>query len=407
VPATWSTFQPALKEVWTQEEFEAQLYDDHPFLDDIEKTDRYTVGEYAIVPIWTNRNGGFTVTGTAGSAALNAAGNVGLNQAQYALAFNYQQVKVDHPAIAVSQGNSNAIAGVLDTEFEGASSNMRTQITRQVYQNQTALITQCVASSSGQAVLGLNTVDGYDALTRGWLDTGATIDIGTTANETAVDADKVISSISLSSTTPTVTLTTNLSNSVTTSHYVSVANARSGSTSLEMNGLGNIISQSASLGGIAAGGRWQAAAVDTATTDLTLSSMLTIQSQVAQNTRSTRQGLRVLTGYVQGRRFYEQFQNQVRFNGDGVEAGSTDDIKWNGMVIRQDADCPSTKMFFYRPDHLLMVKSPLGMHWANEITGGEKVTWAQNTTGFVGLLAYPCNLAAKRRNGMAALTSLT
>jgi hypothetical protein len=135
--------------------------------------------------------------------------------------------------------------------------------------------------------------------------------------------------------------------------------------------------------------------------------MLSVQEQVLQNTRSTKNGLRVLTGYKQGRRFYEQFQNQVRFNGDGVEAGSTDDIKWNGMVIRQDADCPSTKMFFYNPEALLLVKSPLGMHWANEITGGDKVAWAQNTTGFVGLLAYPVNLGAKRRNGLGALTTLT
>jgi len=54
-----------------------------------------------------------------------------------------------------------------------------------------------------------------------------------------------------------------------------------------------------------------------------------------------------------------------------------------------------------------MVKSPLGMHWANEITGGEKVVWGQGTTGFVGLLAYPANLAAKRRNRGAQFTALT
>lgn len=407
MPATWTTFQPALKEVWTQEEFEAQLYDDHPVLEDLEKTDKYTVGEFATVPLWTNRNGGFTVAGTAGSAALNAAGNVGINQAQYGLAFNYQQVKVEHAAIAVSQGNSNAIAGVLDTEFSGAASMMRTQITRQIYQNQTALITACIVSSGAQPIVGLNTVDGYDALVRGWLDTGMTIDLGTTANEVSVDADKVIQSVSLNATTPTITLTTNLANATATTTFVSVANARTGTTSLEMNGLGNIISQTAALGGIAAGGRWQAAAVDTTTTDLTLTSMTAAQEQVLQNTRSAKGGLRVLAGYRQGRRFYEQFQNQVRFNGDGVEAGGTEDIKWNGMVIRQDADCPSTKMFFYNPEHLLVVKSPLGMHWANELTGGEKVAWAQNTTGFVGLLAYPINLAARRRNGMAALTALT
>ena len=405
MPATWTTFQPGLKEVWTQEEFELQLYDEHPVFDELEKTDKYTVGEFATVPLLTNRSAGFTQAGTAGSAALNAAGNAGLNQAQYALTFPYQQIKIEHAAIAVSQGNSNAIAGALDTEFESAVSNLRTQLTRQAYQNQTALITQCIAGGASTTV-NLNVTDGYDALVRGWLEVGATVDVGTTASEASLVADSPISAVSISPTAPTITIGTSIT--TTTSHYVSIANARSGSTSLEMNGLGNIISQSAALGGIAAGGRWQAAYVDSTTTDLTLSSMLTVQENVQQNMQGSRsKGLRVLCGYRQGRRFYEQFQNQVRFNGDGVAAGSEEDIKWNGMTIRQDADCPSTKMFFYNPEHLLLIKSPLGMHWANELTGGEKIAWAQNTTGFVGLLSYPIQLGAKRRNSMGALTTLT
>jgi hypothetical protein len=110
MPATWSTFQAALKETWTQDDFETQFYDNHPLLEDIEKTDKHTIGEYANVPLELTRSGGFTVTGTAGSSALNAAGNAGVAQAQYALAFNYQQVKVDHPAIVTSQGNANAVA---------------------------------------------------------------------------------------------------------------------------------------------------------------------------------------------------------------------------------------------------------------------------------------------------------
>jgi hypothetical protein len=33
--------------------------------------------------------------------------------------------------------------------------------------------------------------------------------------------------------------------------------------------------------------------------------------------------------------------------------------------------------------------------------------WGQGTTQFVGLLAYPLNLAAKRRNSLAQMTALT
>jgi hypothetical protein len=400
---TWSGFQPALKETWGQDDFELQFYDDHPLLSDIERTDQHTIGEYVNLPLETYRNGGFSVTGTAGSAALNPAGAVGVAQAQYALAFNYQQVKVDHPVMASSIGNSNAVANVIDTELEGASSMIRTQVTRQAYKDQTALITATTAATS--ATVPLNVVDGYDALVRGWLDIGMTVDVGTTASEASLVADSPISAVSISSSAPTITIGTSITS--TTSTYVSVANARSGTSSLEMNGLGNIISGTATLGGISAGNRWLSY-VDSTTTDLTLDSLLAVQEQIQQFGGNVKPGAKVMMGYRQGRRFYNLFQNQVRFQSDSqIAAGSTAPIAWNGMTIVQDPDCPSTKVFFVQPSNLKLVTSPLGVHWANEFTGGQKIAWAQNTTQFVGLLAYPLNLAANRRNTMAAMTALT
>jgi hypothetical protein len=152
MPQTWSTFQPALKETWTRT---TSRRSSTTTIRSSKTSRRRTSTPSASTPTCRSeltRNGGFTVTGTAGSSALNAAGNVGPAQAQYALAFNYQQVKVDHPAIVSSQGNSNAVAGALDTELEGASSMMRTQITRQVYQDQTALICQCAAGGASTTV---------------------------------------------------------------------------------------------------------------------------------------------------------------------------------------------------------------------------------------------------------------
>jgi hypothetical protein len=325
MPATWTTFQAALKETWTQDDFETQFYDNHPLLEDIEKTDKHTIGEYANVPLELTRSGGFTVTGTAGSSALNAAGNAGVAQAQYALAFNYQQVKVDHPAIVTSQGNSNAVATALDTELESASSMMRTQISRQVYQDQSALICQC-ASGGASTTVNLSTTlasatvsaTGYDALVKGWLDVSMVVDIGTTAAEGTIAADTTISAVSIDPTTPTITIGSSVT--TTTSHFVSVANARSGATSLEMNGLGNIASGTASLGGISATNRWKSY-VDSTTTDLTLDSLLAVQEQVQSAVNKAKPTLKVIMGFKQGRRFYNLFQNQVRFQSDSADLG--------------------------------------------------------------------------------------
>jgi hypothetical protein len=305
--------------------------------------------------------------------------------------------------MATSIGNSNAVANILDTELEGASANIRTQITRQAYADQTALICACTVATS--ATVPLNLVTGYDALVRGQLEIGMTVDIGTTANEVAKVADSPISAVSISPTAPTITIGTSITSAVT--DFVSVANARVGTASNEMNGLGNIISATSTLGGIAAANRWLSY-IDATTTDLTLDSLLAVQEQLQQFTGNVKHGAKVMMGFRQGRRFYNLFQNQVRFQNDSqISAGNTAPITWNGMTITQDADCPSTKVFFIQPGSLKLVTSPLGVHWANEFTGGQKIAWAQNTTQFVGLLAYPLNLAASRRNNMGAMTALT
>lgn len=404
--ATWAQYQNAMKEVWASDTLVSQIAYDNELFARVEKTDKYTLGEYAIVPTLTSRAGGFTVAPNTGSTAFNAAGSVVIGQPQYSLTYQYQPVSIQHAAIVSTGDRAAAVADVIDTETEKAVEELRTQISRQLYGSGDSLITACVTSSSGQAVLGLNATTGQDALLRQWLHPGLVIDLGTTANEVSVDADKVIQSVSKSSTTPTVTLTTNLTNGAGTTTFVSIANGRSGTTSYETNGLKNIVSTSASLGGVAAGGQWQAGAVDTATTDLTLDAMLAVQEGIQQETGKF--DVDVLTSFRQMRRFYNLFQNQVRFQSDSqIQAGNTESVKWNGMTVHPQYHCPSTHMFFVNFADLVLCTGSRGIHWTTDITGGNKLEWAQNTTAFVGAVAYPLNLAAKRRISMGALTALT
>jgi hypothetical protein len=306
-----------------------------------------------------------------------------------------------------SQGSPNAVAAALDTELEGASSMMRTQITRQVYQDQTALICQCAAGGASTTV-NLNATTGYDALVKGWLDVSMTVDVGTTASEATIAADTVISAVSIDSTTPTITIGSSVT--TTTSHYISVANARSGTSSLEMNGLGNIISGSATLGGISATNRWKGY-VDSTTTDLTLDSLLAVQQQVQQFTNKVKPSMKVIMGFQQGAPVLQRCSrtrcasSRTRSSPPATRQGYRlerhDDHA--GRRLRRPARCSSST-----PTRCCSSRAPLGVHWANEITGGEKVVWGQGTTGFVGLLAYPAEPGgSSRRNSMAAMTALT
>jgi hypothetical protein len=53
MPATWSTYQNAMKEVWPVDHIVSQLGVDNELFDRVEKTSKYTVGEYAVVPTKT------------------------------------------------------------------------------------------------------------------------------------------------------------------------------------------------------------------------------------------------------------------------------------------------------------------------------------------------------------------
>lgn len=401
--ADLSAYTDALKEVWTQDTLETQFYDKNPFLDKVEKTSSHTIGEKAIVPLKVSRNGGFSAVPSSGSSALNAAGNVGIDAAEYQLKYFYQQVKIEHAAIVQTAGKAESVANVIDTEMEGATSSIRKQITRQLFGNGDALIAQCTTTSGSTEVELLSTGYGYDAIVRRWLHPGLTVDIGTTGSEATIVGDTVITAVEKSSSTPSITIGT----SVTTSsdHYVSIANARAGTTSYEMNGLRNIVSTSSTLGGLGASGEWVAASVDSSTTTLDLPSLEALQEAVLQESGET--PTMILTSFRQQRRLYDLLQNQVRFSSDSVAAGSVASTVWNGMKVEAQVDCPNRQLWMVTPEDFLITKGSRGAHWLSEFEGKGQLTQIVNTTAFGGTLAYPIQLGVKRRNRLAGMTNLS
>lgn len=406
MPADLAAYNDALKEVWTNDKLEQQFYDKNPLLDRLEKTDRFHIGAKASVPLSLARNGGYSAVSSAGSSALNVAGNVGIDKAEYNYSYHYQQVKIEHSAINQTSDSSVAVANVLDTEMEGATSAIRKQLTRQSFGNGDALIAQCTTTSASTTVQLLATDFGFDAIARRWLHPSLVIDIGTTAAEGSIANDRLITAVDKTAAAPTITIS-GAAVTTTSSHFVSVANARAGAVSNEMNGLRNIVSTTATLGTLttAAVPEWRAAGVDTATTTLTLDAMYDQQANIQQETGEDFD--LVITSLKQRKNFYKLLQMQTRFDGDrSLGAGSTDATQFAGMTIEAQPDCPDRDMFFLNTKDLLVLKSPKGAHWQSEITGGKALEWIQGTTAFGGVLMYPIQLAAKRRNSHARLGAL-
>jgi hypothetical protein len=411
VPATWLTIQGALKEVWTDDRLVSQLYEETPFLSMIERTEKYNIGEYAVVPITEYRNGGVTVTDVSGSAALNPAGNVGIRQGQYGLVIDFAQVKIELGAILSSGSNSQSVAEVIDVEVTSAVAETRKQKSRQFFGDQSGQITNCGVTTASTTVV-LDTTNGAAALARDWLHPTQTIDIGSSANPTSVAAGRTV--VSVDPTTNTIVIS---GAAVTTAatDFISLSGSRSGSTSKEANGLRNIISRTAALGGLAAGGKWLASTVDTTSTDLTLPLLNNATRAVRMavgGLRDNKRGFKVFASYLQMQRLYDQLQNQVRFSGDRqLDAGGWEYVSYNGMDIYSEPDIRDSDVFFVNTDDLVLVTgSGAGFGsagWLNSGGGSADLGWAQGTSAFTDGYFMTGNLAARRRNRMAAFTALT
>lgn len=408
--ATVAAYADVMKEVWTADRLEKQFYDKNPFLDRVEKTSRFHTGDKAVVPIHKGRSGGYSVKPAAGGA-LNGADEQQVDRAEYNYTHHYFEVELESAAIEQTDGKALSVANVIDTEVTGAVADLRKQITRQAFGNGDALIAQCDTTSSSTTIELLSTGYGYDALERGWLYAGLKVDIGTTANEVAIADGVTITSVNESSSDPDIVVSGSAV-STTSSHYVSIKDARSGTTSYEMNGLRTIAgSTSTAIGGLdpdTAGEEfWKPAHVDTTTTALSLDLLLTMQRKVHQKTGGN--PTFVITSLAQQQGFYQLLQNQTRFAGEAkLGAGNVGGVSWNGLTVEAQPDVPTRELYMVTIEDLFLVAPPGGPKWMSDIEGaGGRLRWKQGFTSFVDAVAYRPQLACKRRNSHAAAIGLT
>ena len=395
----YAAVEDILKEVWTQDRLEKQFYDKNLLLDTIEKTSKYRVGKVAKVPVHLERSGGYTIVPEAGSSTLNSADNQKVGKAEFKHTRHWFQVQLDTNAITSSEGPL-AVASAMDIEVTGAIENTRHQVAAQAFGDGTGFLAQCGTTTSDTEVV-LATGDTW-ALDRGYLYPGLTIDIGTTSSESTVAADRVITAVDYANNTITIS-----GAAVTTSgsHFISIANSRSGSTFYGMNGLANIVSTGA-FGGLT-DERWKSFAIDSPNNaeDLSLEKLLNIQRKIFQQ-RGGRPDWN-LTSPLQQQLFYLLLQSQARFSGDtGIGAGNDTGAKWAGMTVDAQPDCPDDEWYMLTKAHLFMVRTDKP-YWVTQKYGGSILEWKQGTTNLVGALEYYAQLATNRRSAHGKLTGLT
>lgn len=393
--ATLTTLNAALKRIYPQEKLEEQLYQETPFLSKVQRTSRYTVGETARVPLHVSRNGGYTAL-PQGGGTLNTAGQQGLDKAEYTYTHHHVPVAIQGDVLDQTSSSALSVANAVTLEVDGALTDLKRNLQRELFLNGDALIARAVASSTNDVDLNYS---GTEAITRGWIYNGMLFDLGTTANEVAIVDGGTVTAVGTSAfTSSTGPVTTE-----GTTHYVSHKDSRAATASREMNGLRNLVSTTADFGGLSVASQpvWKAANVDTTSQALTVSLMLQ-QDQAIQQRTGQRADF-ILTGLKQERKFYEQLQQQVRFGSDGsISAGDSQPASWNGKQVIADPDCWDEDMYFGQMKHIFIVAIDKP-YWQNKVTGGDILTWAQGTDSYVAKITYRINLATNRRNAFARL----
>ena len=228
------------------------VYDKSPLFNMIEKEvvdTSLNPGADARVNIFKSYGAGETSFTEGGN--FNDAGDLSYATATYTIKNLAYKVKMTGTALASTQEGQPAKSGfkAINEAVKRGVEALGLANERQLHGWGNAYIAQCDTTTASATVV-LNTgggdYDGKQAIARGWLAPGRKIDIGTSANETSVVADATIVSVDASAGTIVI------DSAVTTSssHFISVQNARSGATSYEMSGLAQIVDSNDSFGTI-------------------------------------------------------------------------------------------------------------------------------------------------------------
>lgn len=403
---TGVSFIAALKQVWVSDTIEEQLYQENELLSLFEKVEpQKEVGNVALVPIHTGRNGGYTVVSKEGSNELNAAGAQVVKQAEYTYTHHWYQVELETAVIDESSGSDLAVAKAANFEMENALEDLKRQLTRQIVATEGAKIAETEENTT-TTTLKLKAA-ANELLVRELLFPGLIVMVGTAGSAENAFGKREITEVIPSATEPKIKIS-GANVSTAAGEFLSIQGSRSGETSFEMNGLPFMVSESTKLGAVnpSTVTKWKSN-VDTTTTTISLEALMERQDAIKQV--SNYEADTIVAGVKQYRNFYLELQNQVRYTGDGgLQGGDAAQLLLGVNKVIKDPDVLVKNFWFLRKADLMAVRKPGGPVWADQEYGHvNPVQYVQGTTRVKGAIVYRIQLGMTRRNTSGGFTALT
>lgn len=407
-PAAIAAVEDILKEVWVSDRLESQLYEDVLILDFFEDVTEYTNsdGLYASVPLKVGRTGG--IGARAIGQQLAPADHQKPGKATYNYKNLYLQIQVEGPVVARMATNRQAVVREIDFEVDGGITDFKRDLCRQLHTFGDAVITLAALPGNASSVTIPLGASNFPIIERGFLWEGMLVDIGTAASPQASAGGQRIVSIDDTPSAPTITLDS--ATAVTAGHHLSLYGNRTANVSNEINGLGVIVDNAATLGGIdptASGkGYWKSVVQDNGGTlrALSLPLMNTTNRKVRQKGGRVSD---VLGDLALQQKYYELLQSQVRFAGDAkLAGGSVEGPQFNNVTFVGDPDCLPNRVYFLAKKALQMYSAG-DIAWQNQTTGGNILSWRQDYDAFVARAAKYCQAGTNRRPSFGVLDDIS
>lgn len=400
--------QDVLKEVFVSDTLESQLYEDTVILDKVEDVTEYTDsnGLKAVVPLRTGRTAG--ISARAIGEELGVADHQKVGRAEYEYTHQYLQIKVEGPVVARMKTDRASVVREIDLEINSGIEDLKRDWVRQLYGDGSGVIAASLPGNASSQTIPLG-ADNFYVLERGWLHEGMNVDIGTAANPTLDTGGNKITAIDDTEAAPTITLEN--ATAVTAGSGVSrYGNRNADGDQRELNGVGNLFSDSAVVGNLDPATKtwWKAIVEENGGTPRALSTSL-LTTTIRKLRQKGRYPDNALCDLEQEEAYYHLLQPQVRFAGDAkLAAGDT-----TGLVLGKiksglvgDPDCPPGKVFIWHGKALQMYSAGK-VAWQNQTTGGDILAWSQGYDAFVARAAKYFQVGTNRRASLGVLDDLS
>lgn len=352
-------------------------------------------GRQYIIPAHTSRNEGGGAIDEGGP--IPVAGQQGWTDLSDNLRHILWSIELTRFAIRLSARNEGAFLKLLEAETKGATRDMRKDVNRQAYGNQTG--TLAAVTADGANTLTVDTVQ--------YLRVNMRIDVVDSTNDTVLAANRTISAIN--DTTKIITYS-GADVTGTTNHRI----CRTGSWKKEINGLGKLIDNTGTVHGVdssLAANKWHRSQVqDLGGAQFNEDAGQQMVDNIDVSGNDEVEFIVTTHGIV--RRYSNQLKGLKQFSGNDVVRlrGGFKALMFNEQPMIKDPDAPKGIMWFLNADALMWAWLPNGKlpgdwDWVDD-DGAVLTRKADRTDAFEGYLAGDFNLNAPSRNSLGKMINM-